>query len=549
MCSQQQSNALVTPFGLKVPNPANPFAHYHPSMTQAAFDFHRAQLYDYNARLHYGIRGYPGSAALTAYHPHPHDALAHFYQSKYDPRACTRFVHEEPKPAHSYIGLIGMAILQAKDMKLVLSDIYQHILDNYAYFRSRGPGWRNSIRHNLSLNDCFIKSGRSANGKGHYWAVHPANVEDFKKGDFRRRKAQRKVRRHMGLSVPDDEDSPSPPPPASTDSSEWAAKVLGREDGRGSPGLEGRRADGRPHSVDPAGPRSPSASTGSEAGAPKPLPAPPSTGKKRLFDVESLLAPDTNDTHHHFELHIHPSKMPKTIIITPGRLGPSTTDSLCDEVNPKPKDGLKIEEVTDDIDVEDLGEGSECNIESPTPCSPPRPSSSRPPSPAGSSMSETAPPSLTAANPVTARLCSPAHMAVSRLNSSPPQRALSPSGSSVIEAGPPSAAINSPSSPPMLPGKSVWTSPMVAGSGVGMGVAWREHHPSAFHSTGPTATPTTMTAWSSLPPHGYPIMSAPFPMPAPGTSTAEALAAQQRWQETFSRIMARSYEKNVKLEV
>jgi hypothetical protein len=79
------------------------------------------------------------------------------------------FQNEEPKPQHSYIGLIAMAILQAPEQKLVLSEIYQHILDHYSYFRSRGPGWRNSIRHNLSLNDCFIKAGRSANGKGHYW--------------------------------------------------------------------------------------------------------------------------------------------------------------------------------------------------------------------------------------------------------------------------------------------------------------------------------------------------------------------------------------------
>lgn len=114
------------------------------------------------------------------------------------------FQSDEPKPQHSYIGLIAMAILSTPDQKLVLSDIYQHILDNYPYFRSRGPGWRNSIRHNLSLNDCFVKAGRSANGKGHYWAVHPANLEDFKKGDFRRRKAQRKVRKHMGLAVDED---------------------------------------------------------------------------------------------------------------------------------------------------------------------------------------------------------------------------------------------------------------------------------------------------------------------------------------------------------
>ncbi|CAD7001587.1 unnamed protein product [Ceratitis capitata] len=122
------------------------------------------------------------------------------------------FHPEEPKPQYSYIGLIAMAILNSAETKLVLADIYQYILDHYPYFRARGPGWRNSIRHNLSLNDCFIKSGRSTNGKGHYWAIHPANIDDFRKGDFRRRKAQRKVRKHMGLSLDDaGTDSPSPP--------------------------------------------------------------------------------------------------------------------------------------------------------------------------------------------------------------------------------------------------------------------------------------------------------------------------------------------------
>lgn len=160
---------------------------------------------------------YPASAAAAAaaaaivpYGPRLALSMSLFHNRIFQP--------EEPKPQHSYIGLIAIAILSAPDCKLVLSDIYQYILDNYPYFRTRGPGWRNSIRHNLSLNDCFIKAGRSANGKGHYWAIHPANLEDFKKGDFRRRKAQRKVRRHMGLAVDDDgTDSSSPPslsPPA-----------------------------------------------------------------------------------------------------------------------------------------------------------------------------------------------------------------------------------------------------------------------------------------------------------------------------------------------
>ena len=103
--------------------------------------------------------------------------------------------NEDLKPTQSYIALIATAILKSKDKRLVLSDIYKHILDNYSYFQSQDKSWRNSIRHNLSLNECFIKVGRSEQGKGHYWAIHPANYDDFSQGDFRRRRARRRVRR------------------------------------------------------------------------------------------------------------------------------------------------------------------------------------------------------------------------------------------------------------------------------------------------------------------------------------------------------------------
>lgn len=176
-----------------------------PTVAAAALDHYRLQLYNYAVAER--LRLYPPAVApcYPPYAPRLALSMQLLQQRALQP--------EEPKPQHSYIGLIAMAILSSPECKLVLSDIYQHILDNYPYFRSRGPGWRNSIRHNLSLNDCFVKAGRSANGKGHYWAIHPANIEDFRKGDFRRRKAQRKVRKHMGLAVDDDgEDSPSPPP-------------------------------------------------------------------------------------------------------------------------------------------------------------------------------------------------------------------------------------------------------------------------------------------------------------------------------------------------
>lgn len=195
------------------------------------------------------------------------------------------FQPEEPKPQHSYIGLIAMAILGVPDQKLVLSDIYQHILDNYPYFRSRGPGWRNSIRHNLSLNDCFIKSGRSANGKGHYWAIHPANIEDFKKGDFRRRKAQRKVRKHMGLAVDEDgTDSPSPPP-----------LTLSPPPGLGFPtSAFSFRFGAEPHWSPPINATLYTHSS-----------------RKRQFDVASLLAPDNED-----QTRIEPIHLSKRIHLT-----------------------------------------------------------------------------------------------------------------------------------------------------------------------------------------------------------------------------------------
>ena len=101
---------------------------------------------------------------------------------------------DEEKPTQSYIGLIGKAILSSPQQKLVLGDIYNYILTNYPYFRNKGPGWRNSIRHNLSLNDCFVKMGRSPNGKGHFWAINPINYEDFSRGQYKRKRASRRNR-------------------------------------------------------------------------------------------------------------------------------------------------------------------------------------------------------------------------------------------------------------------------------------------------------------------------------------------------------------------
>ena len=100
--------------------------------------------------------------------------------------------HVSNKPDVSYIEMIANALMKNNN-SLLLNNIYEYIMKVYPYYKHTTNSWRTSIRHNLSVNECFTKGKRTKNGRGFFWSVHSACIERFEKGDFDRRKARQQV--------------------------------------------------------------------------------------------------------------------------------------------------------------------------------------------------------------------------------------------------------------------------------------------------------------------------------------------------------------------
>ncbi|MEE6475982.1 hypothetical protein FKM82_010926 [Ascaphus truei] len=91
----------------------------------------------------------------------------------------------------SYADLITRAIESNPDKRLTLSQIYDWMVRSVPYFKDKGDsnssaGWKNSIRHNLSLHSRFIRVQNEGTGKSSWWMINP---EGGKGGKAPRRRA------------------------------------------------------------------------------------------------------------------------------------------------------------------------------------------------------------------------------------------------------------------------------------------------------------------------------------------------------------------------
>ncbi|KAM6915698.1 forkhead box protein O3B [Xenentodon cancila] len=91
----------------------------------------------------------------------------------------------------SYADLITKAIESSPEKRLTLSQIYDWMVRSIPYFKDKGDsnssaGWKNSIRHNLSLHSRFIRVQNEGTGKSSWWMINP---EGGKGGKAPRRRA------------------------------------------------------------------------------------------------------------------------------------------------------------------------------------------------------------------------------------------------------------------------------------------------------------------------------------------------------------------------
>ncbi|XP_055842277.1 uncharacterized protein LOC129909246 [Episyrphus balteatus] len=80
------------------------------------------------------------------------------------------------KPPFTYTELIEYALEDKGE--LTVSGIYQWISDRFPFYKSNDDRWKNSVRHNLSINPHFRKGVKAPQGAGHLWTISSGDSEE-----------------------------------------------------------------------------------------------------------------------------------------------------------------------------------------------------------------------------------------------------------------------------------------------------------------------------------------------------------------------------------
>ncbi|XP_054263934.1 forkhead box protein N2-like [Macrosteles quadrilineatus] len=95
---------------------------------------------------------------------------------KDDSCKCSCALYQKPagKPPYTYTELIEKALKEQGE--LTVSGIYSWISAKYPYYSPSDDRWKNSVRHNLSINPHFRKGIKSRHGAGHLWTLSNEGV-------------------------------------------------------------------------------------------------------------------------------------------------------------------------------------------------------------------------------------------------------------------------------------------------------------------------------------------------------------------------------------
>ncbi|KAL4664008.1 hypothetical protein H8959_000038 [Pygathrix nigripes] len=143
-------------------------------------------------------------------YPVPYLGSSHYPYQRMAPQASTDG-HQPlfPKPIYSYSILIFMALKNSKTGSLPVSEIYNFMTEHFPYFKTAPDGWKNSVRHNLSLNKCFEKvenKSGSSSRKGCLWALNPAKIDKMQE-ELQKWKRKDPIAVRKSMAKPEELDS------------------------------------------------------------------------------------------------------------------------------------------------------------------------------------------------------------------------------------------------------------------------------------------------------------------------------------------------------